>query len=362
MAHQSSSSELQSGETRSRLLLAPTEIRYIIYEHLLPHGIHVFSQGARLCYSACVGASGDEQDGSERQATGDPMSDTVWARRLDSPWGPHWLCEELALNIDNAQRPVSRVDLAIAFTCKQLYLEVLQLNTHNQILHVTDLYVLMQVLQKPGYFFKITSQFPSLLASSILCFRELHLTLRLLPVFLAKLEDIIETNAASETSPGLDKSIDAWGTPAAAWLHLASLVSPPIKLRRLHVWLDHQSDMFWSIVDERTIMSVLEPLATRMDLDISVSLPKIQHGLESRRHLLEQEDTANFGISRREMQRYYIDQNLDGHDEPIVGCQEVVTTVDDDIAGLVELERLCYKGQEELAMELSGLYIHQGYV
>ncbi|KAJ4172442.1 hypothetical protein NW754_002641 [Fusarium falciforme] len=120
--------------------------------------------------------------------------------------------------------------------------------------------------------------------------------------------------------------------------------------------------MFWSIVDERTIMSVLEPLTTRTDMDISVSLPKIQHGLESHRHLLEQEEVANFGINRREMQRYYVDQNLDGHDEPVVGCQEIVTTVDDDVAGLVELERLCYKGQEEVAMELSGLYIHQGYV
>lgn len=178
---------------------------------------------------------------------------------------------------------------------------------------------------------------------------------------MAKLEDIIETNTASETSPDLDESIDAWGTQAAAWLHLASLLSPPIELRRLHIWLDHQSDMFWSIVDERTIMSVLEPLTTRADMDISVSLPKIQHGLESHRHLLEQEEIANFGINRREMQRYYVDQNLDEHDEPVVGCQEIVTTVDDDIAGLVELERLCYKGQEELAMELSGLYIHQGY-
>lgn len=220
----------------------------------------------------------------------------------------------------------------------------------------------MQVLQKPDGLFKITSHLPSPLISSILCFSELHVTLRLLPAFLAKLEDIIEINTASKTSPDLYVSIDAWGTQAAAWLHLTSLLSPPIELQRLHIWLDHQSDMFWSIVDERTIMSVLEPLATKTNLDISVSLPKIQHGLESRRHLLEQEDIANFRISRREMQRYYIDQNPDGRDEPIVGCQEIVTTVDDDIAGLVELERLCYKGQEELAMELSGLYVHQGYV
>ncbi|KAH7253435.1 hypothetical protein B0J15DRAFT_560777 [Fusarium solani] len=350
MSHWLSSSEPQSGAIRSRLLLAPAEIRHIIYEHLLPHGIHVFRQGAGLCCSACVGASGDDEDGSERQTTGDSMSDTVWARRLASSWGPHWLCEELALSMDKAQRPVSRVDLAIAFTCKQLYFEVLQLNIHNRVLHVTDLDVLIQVLQKPDGFFKINSQLLSPLASSILCFRELHLTLRLPP-----------TNTASETSPDLDESIDAWGTQAAAWLHLASLLSPPIELRRLHIWLDHQSDMFWSIVDERTIMSVLEPLTTRADMDISVSLPKIQHGLESHRHLLEQEEIANFGINRREMQRYYVDQNLDEHDEPVVGCQEIVTTVDDDIAGLVELERLCYKGQEELAMELSGLYIHQGY-
>ncbi|UPL00361.1 hypothetical protein LCI18_011295 [Fusarium solani-melongenae] len=362
MSHRLSLSEPQCGKTRSRLLLAPAEIRHVIYEHLLPHGIHVFRQGAKLCCSACVGASSDDEDGSERQATGDPMSDTVWARRLESSWGPHWLCEELALNMDKAQRPVSRVDLAIAFTCKQLYFEFLQLNIHNRVLHVTDLDVLMQVLQKPDGFFKITSQLPSPLASSILCFRELHLTLRLPPVFLAKLEDIIETNAVSETSLDLDESINAWGTQAAAWLHLATCLSRPIELRRLHIWLDHQSDMFWSIVDERTITSALEPLTTRTDIHISVSLPKIQHGLESHRHLLEHEDMTNYGISRREMQRHYVRHNLDGHDEPVVGCQKIVTTVDDDIAGLIELERLCYKGQEELVMELSGLCVHPGYV
>lgn len=241
------------------------------------------------------------------------------------------------------------------------YFEVLQQNIHNRVLHVTDLDVLMQVLQRPGGSPKITSKLRDPLTSSILCFRELHLTLRLPPVLLAKLEDIIDTNTASETSPGLDDSIEAWGTQAAAWLHLAPLLSAPMELRRLHIWLDHHSDMFWSIVDERTIMSALEPLTTRPDMHISVSLPKIQHGLESHRHLLEQLEIANFGINRREIQRYYVDQNLDGHDEPVVGCQEIVTTVDDDIAGLVELERLYYKGQEELAMELSGLYIHPSY-
>ncbi|ORY05819.1 hypothetical protein BCR34DRAFT_571757 [Clohesyomyces aquaticus] len=60
------------------------------------------------------------------------------------------------------------------------------------------------------------------------------------------------------------------------------------KLRRLRIWLDHDKPYFWSLVNERTSLSLLKPHRENPELEISFNLPKLNPTLESAlRHLTE---------------------------------------------------------------------------
>jgi hypothetical protein len=85
----------------SPLLALPLELRQAIYSQLLPHGIHLSLRDKQPHLSVCVqpdsnhGHWGQERcDAASRtRPYSDP--DPVWAKRLQSTWGPHWECEEM---------------------------------------------------------------------------------------------------------------------------------------------------------------------------------------------------------------------------------------------------------------------------
>lgn len=79
--------------------LVPLEVRQAIFALLNPHAVHILlQQDGRIRVSTCVENAGDSDlIGNERQVTGDWRTDKIWVRRLNSSWGPHWKCQELAL-------------------------------------------------------------------------------------------------------------------------------------------------------------------------------------------------------------------------------------------------------------------------
>jgi hypothetical protein len=168
--------------------------------------------------------------------------------------------------------------------------------------HVTDLDTLNALFKTEG----ISASEPS--SSALYGFKSMFLpritklaiTLRLpLPIFEA-----LGSVQANEDGPII------W---SEAFLRITQLEA----LRSLRIWLDHSNKAYWSVVNERAILSPLEPLASIPYLDLSFDLPKLHPQLEdSDRHFIE-EDTTNsslissspFKIRRRLRQRYHAEKN-----------------------------------------------------
>ena len=105
----------------SGLFLAPIEIRRAIYVHLIPNGVHVFFRQGKIHLSVCVEPSpAGDHDGSDRKTTGDWLSDTMWARRLRSSWGPHWKCEEVATRTDDNYEAACDINMTVLLVCKRM--------------------------------------------------------------------------------------------------------------------------------------------------------------------------------------------------------------------------------------------------
>lgn len=105
--------ELVDNQDASPLFNIPLELRRAIYANLAGfsaqhiHSVAGSDGSSRLRFTPCIapGASDqDELDGSERcpdpRAPGKryPIVSPIFRRRLLSSWGPHWMCEELALH------------------------------------------------------------------------------------------------------------------------------------------------------------------------------------------------------------------------------------------------------------------------
>lgn len=118
----------------SPFLRMPLELRHEVLSLLLPAQVHVWVRAGNLHVSICHEPDKNERstafmfksdrtpyDGYERQYTSgqytsgqEPESDDTWARRLESSWGPHWMCEDHA-------RAGHKLDLSILKVCKKLY-------------------------------------------------------------------------------------------------------------------------------------------------------------------------------------------------------------------------------------------------
>lgn len=118
-----------SAATRSGLLLsAPTEIRHMVYSHLLPDAVHVFRLGRTLRLSACITPLPicREDSGSRRSPDSNlGLADPVWANRLSSSWGPHWACEEASLQ-ENYHADFMSLPLVCKamFVCANLFIYI----------------------------------------------------------------------------------------------------------------------------------------------------------------------------------------------------------------------------------------------
>jgi hypothetical protein len=81
----------------------PLEIRQQIYDYLLPFEIHAHLTYDRLRLSACIEPCTNGGTGLERMDEDEWRKHTVvcpiWERLLQSTWGPHWRCKEVALGL-----------------------------------------------------------------------------------------------------------------------------------------------------------------------------------------------------------------------------------------------------------------------
>jgi hypothetical protein len=107
-------------QEQSQFLSIPHEVRQAIYACLMPNAIHVFLRQGKIATSTCIlPDTGEELTGEERNA---PKDKTLWAQRLQSSWGPHWQCEEIAQGTaeDLADCKSDKSIVALLFVCKNM--------------------------------------------------------------------------------------------------------------------------------------------------------------------------------------------------------------------------------------------------
>jgi hypothetical protein len=126
-------------QSQSALLRLPAELRHEIHSYLLPDEIHVRLRGDKCYLAACFEhtnpwrrcASGHEREPWTKNNVDYRETKAVYTRRLQSTWGPHWMCEESALglhqNVRDAEseerpdvRPKCKSDFTLLLVCKSM--------------------------------------------------------------------------------------------------------------------------------------------------------------------------------------------------------------------------------------------------
>jgi hypothetical protein len=140
-------------------------------------------------------------------------------------------------------------------------------------------------------------------------------------------------------------SVSSQESPITPWLALPQAVAHMGRLRKLHVWLDHDDTCTWTTVNERAALSPLVSLCNSPHLQVSANLPKLHPKWEtSDRHFTEYSNPPPLPIRRRYRQRHHgvEDEN---------GGLKVVSRPDFPI--LYELAYWTYD-EEEMQRQLAG--------
>jgi hypothetical protein len=115
------------GQQDSRLLLLPTELRHEIFQYLVPSEVHLRWLDRGYVFSECLRppAPKDDKDmmmGSvtrelyELYGSSRDLDQTVLTRRVQSPWGCHCKCEEVAMGENNDGRDPYTAPLLVCKT------------------------------------------------------------------------------------------------------------------------------------------------------------------------------------------------------------------------------------------------------
>lgn len=102
----------------------PLEIRHAIYTNVIPTPIHVFLREGRVAISPCGEPNMSKYlNGCERRPEDSQSAETIWADRLQSSWGPHWQCEEVAQGVaGNTESHITRAGtpMSLIYACKRM--------------------------------------------------------------------------------------------------------------------------------------------------------------------------------------------------------------------------------------------------
>ncbi|KAK0631423.1 hypothetical protein B0T14DRAFT_2891 [Immersiella caudata] len=303
----------------------PLELRRAVYANVFDFSAcHLHSSAAsngtpRLQLKSCIAPTTfDERalDGSERcpvKRTPDhhkwPIPSQTFKRRVLSSWGSHWMCEELALHhLDCGEDVRQSVLLSRDFipalrVCKRMLLDLIGEATTMADFHVADLGTLKTLLEtsEPSSAeFKLENFFRSNISNLSI----------ILSQPLGFFEAIEKAPSAHQTDQNSVIPTDLEGdTDVAFWRHLPSMLSTQLpRLRKLHIWLDHNTREYWSVVNERGILGPIEALAaSRPTIELVWVLPKVHPSFEDRqRHYLpEDEEQQRQPSSRLEVRRVF---------------------------------------------------------
>ncbi|KAK1760057.1 hypothetical protein QBC47DRAFT_455874 [Echria macrotheca] len=278
----------------------PIELRNAVYEQLFEfRDQHVRSVAGidgtqQFALTPCIAppiSDDQERVGRERFPKNDPKNPDLQPlkmRRIASSWGPHWMCEELALYPKEcasgtsegwiADAAVSRTVYPALLVCKRMYLDLVQLAGSKSDLHITDLQTLHAL--------SIT------LSQPLTLFRELE-----------------TASAQSKESDGSS----VHDVEVRTWRSLPSrLLARFPSLRRFTIWLDHNDENnYWSVVNERAVLGPMECLKTiKPDLELVCFLPKSHPKIEDpQRHYLPTNEGCSspcFEIRRTLRQRWRV--------------------------------------------------------
>jgi hypothetical protein len=103
-------------------------------------------------------------------------------------------------------------------------------------------------------------------------------------------------------------------SPVSAWLELPHAIPLMNKLRKLHIWLDHDEPCTWTTVNERAVLSPLASLSTLPHLEVSINLPKLHPKWETLdKHFMEDSGQLPLPIHRRYRQRSHGVEDRNGN-------------------------------------------------
>ncbi|QLI74736.1 uncharacterized protein G6M90_00g107820 [Metarhizium brunneum] len=294
-------------QTQSRLFLLPVEIRRHTYSFVVEEGVHVYLRNGRICMSTCITPQpSNDYFCFDRQSSGDPPRD-VWARRLGSSWASHWRCEEVALGLD-----VDRINLiadrdptrALMQSCKRIYGEVAGLIAEKSVLHITELATLDQLLKGDDDKSRLFTD--SILFSSFTGVRRLRLAFRL-PLQVYKM---IELQCKQRKFPPCPHN----KLPSTMWKGIWPAIAQLQHLRSLDVYIDHDSEASWTLVDEATILSPLLPLCQHSHFSTTVHVPVLPppQDTEEDSGSSTEDSLSLLDIRRFIRQRFFPEQRQDG--------------------------------------------------
>ena len=115
-------------QLQSKFFALPAELRLAIYAYFIPDQLHIFPHEERsFRFSGCVQQEEDEDPDCRSQRSNDleiwkyPASDPICGRRLRSSWGPHWRCEESAMQMGEAyEKGHDATMMSLFLVCKRM--------------------------------------------------------------------------------------------------------------------------------------------------------------------------------------------------------------------------------------------------
>ncbi|KAF2826979.1 hypothetical protein CC86DRAFT_455561, partial [Ophiobolus disseminans] len=276
----------------SKLLQIPYDVRREIYTHLVPLSVHIHIEASRRRLSPCVSSpviprtspGWERREGLPTEnADWDFDHIALWATRLQSSWGEHWKCEEVASRIGGGDD--SNLEVLMR-TCKKIRGEISDYISRSTEVIVADLTITDQLLRQP----------PSAVAGGFVFadVRQLRIISRLPTGVLTVIEEESIPDEAEDFQMACLSSGEA--AQATAWLRLSATLSGLAYLRKLRIWLDDSEAISWNNVNERAILVSLESLAHKPALDVCMELP---------RHIDDYKTTPAIRIQRRIRQRHF---------------------------------------------------------
>ncbi|KAG6041221.1 hypothetical protein E4U41_005504 [Claviceps citrina] len=298
---------LVDAQHQSPLLRLPAELRRHIYAYIVPEQAHLFhDERGNIRAATCVTPSPSSADHYcfDRRSLGDP-STAVWARRLRSPWGRHWRCEEVAKRLHrHGHDGLPQHDAAVALMncCRRTYDDVASLLADTSVIHINELATLDLLFDKTDSASSRPRSPGHLLTRAFSHARRLDLALRLQ---LSTLEAIAAKPQPTRAAP---PSPDASPSPQSAWIRLWRNMTTLRSLRRVDITLDHDSESSWSGVDELALLGPLQPLASHPTTNTTIHLPKAA----SPTHAHHNDPSPGLPIQRFTRQRFFTEDRKDG--------------------------------------------------